>query len=122
VDRLQDFLDFFNRFSDFEPQEAQGEIVAEQGDEKKFGQYLAEMDVLLFAFMEQQGKLALPDDFRHGADRAEISSRQSGQRIDVVLVIAVIEAGDDIAGHVDQENTVDTDINQIRLQYLVDIV
>lgn len=77
------------------------------------------MNVFLFAFVKQEGKLAFTDDFGHGTYRAEITGGECGQRVYIVLVFSVVEAGNDIARHIDQENTVNPDIHKIRLENVV---
>ena len=55
------------------------------------------MDILFFAFMEEQRELILTDDFSHGADGTEIAGGQGCQRVNIVLLFAIIQIGNDIS-------------------------
>jgi hypothetical protein len=80
------------------------------------------MDVLLLAFVKQQGELVLSDDFGHGAYGAEISRGERRQRVNVMLLFAVVQIGDDVPGHVDQEDTPDAVVDQLRFKNILDPV
>jgi len=99
----QDF-DFFYHFIDLEPEVAQGYIVPENGYKQKVIHDFGEIDVLAFAFVEQQRKLLFTNDGSHGAHRSEIPGGQCRQRVDIVANLTVIEVDDDISGHVDEKH------------------
>ncbi len=80
------------------------------------------MDAFLFPFMEEKRKFIFPDDFRHGADGTEISGGKRGQRVNIMFHRAVVQVGDNVARHIDQDDTVNAKRDQIFLKDFLDSV
>lgn len=63
--------------------------------------------------MEEQGEFLLAHQLGQGVDRGKVAGGQGGEGVDVVLGGAVVLGGDDVAGHVDDDDAVDADLDEL---------
>jgi hypothetical protein len=80
------------------------------------------MNIFFDTFVEKQREFSFTDDLGHGANGAEISCRQSCQRIYIVLTLTVIPVSDDVARHIDEKHAAHPNIDKILLQDIFDSI
>ena len=72
--------------------------------------------------MEEQGELLLADKFRHRIDGGKVACSQGGKRINIIFARAVVFGRDDISSHINDNDTVNTQLYQLIRKNPIDLL